>query len=108
MADEAQIVARVSALLAADPVCMGRVNRETVRTIAQIVAFPEAVADSDVLGERAACLGVLAAVGQRLLDLHDAPDADDGGIPPEDVAHEVLRLGEAARSIGLGLHRTGE
>ena len=112
MASEAEVLARVTALLAADPVCLGRVNKVTIAAIAQIVAYREPVPDSDVLAERAACLGVIAAVGQRLLDLHDAADggADDfgAGVDPEAVAHEVLRLGEAARSIGLGLHRTGE
>lgn len=101
---EHDVLTRVTALLAADPVCMGKVNKATVRMIAQIVAFPEAAPDGDVLAEREACLGVIAAAGRRLLALHEAADGE--GVSTDDVAHEVLRLGEAARIIGLGLHRS--
>lgn len=103
MASEAEVLARVTALLAADPVCMGKVNKATVRQIAQIVAFPEAVADGDVLAERAACRGLLARAGVRLLDLVEA--SEGGAVSSEDVSHEVVRIDEAVRAIGIGLHR---
>ncbi len=95
---EAEVTARVAALLGADPVCMGKVNKATVRAIAQIVAYPAPVIDRDVAAEREACARLIAATAARLATLA----GEDGG---ELVGIEAARLHEAAAAVRLGLHR---
>lgn len=92
----AATVARIEALLAADPVCQGKVSMTAVREIAR--EFPlEARPDSDVLAERAACLAVLRGFHARWREMTEV-------VPGLD--HETRRLGAAIETIELGLHRS--